>query len=472
MVINKKPKKMWALPLAVCLLGCEDFLTGDMLDSNPNKVDDVDQISVESLFVGSQVTMYGFMEGYINRLVTMFMQQLGGQLYSHADDYNCAPLDWRIDDRWSDMYGTGGLVDLRTIQIRAREQEKFVLLGIAQMWEALVFSTAADLWGDLPYSQAVDSRYPEPVFDTQKSVHDAVLLLIDKAIINLEKGQDFSRLNDFTFDGDTEKWIRCAKSLKARIHLNWAEVDGSLAYQEALSLAQGGILDQSGDGDWKPLHREGSDNEESVWFQFFQENQFVMGAGHLLVDLLKKDSDSRLGVYFDPSSAFNDTVVGIAPGGQVPPYASQLNPNTVGSENWSVEWLSWHENQFIIAECQYNLGNAQAAIETLNSTLAVLEGRWQMFDSTFVLPRYSNISGSEIIASIMNEKYKALFLNMQTLSDWRRTGYPEFIDRNGNSTTCDGGVPRRLLYPELEKKTNSNAPEGDSIFDRVENDPF
>ena len=31
-----------------------------------------------------------------------------------------------------------------------KEQEKFVLLGIAQMLEALVFSTAADLWGDLP----------------------------------------------------------------------------------------------------------------------------------------------------------------------------------------------------------------------------------------------------------------------------------------------------------------------------------
>ena len=42
--------------------GCEDFLTGDNLDSNPNKVDDVDQVSVEALFVGSQVTMYGVME--------------------------------------------------------------------------------------------------------------------------------------------------------------------------------------------------------------------------------------------------------------------------------------------------------------------------------------------------------------------------------------------------------------------------
>ena len=252
------------------LLGCEGFLTGDLLDSNPNKVDDVDQISVESLFVGSQVTMYGFMEGYVNRLVTMFMQQLSGQLYSYADDYNCAPLDWRLDNRWSDLYGTGGLVDLRTIQNRAREQEKFVLLGVAQMWEALVFSTAADLWGDLPYSQAIDSRYPQPVFDSQKKIHDDVLSLIDRSIANLEKGQDFSALNDFTFDGDTEKWIRCARTLKARIRLNWAEVDGDVAYQEALVLAESGILDQSGSGDWKPLHRSGSNNEESVWFQFFE----------------------------------------------------------------------------------------------------------------------------------------------------------------------------------------------------------
>ena len=71
-----------------------------------------------------------------------------------------------------------------------------------------------------------------------------------------------------------------------------------------------------------------------------------------------------------------------------------------------------------------------------------------------------------------DEKYKALFLNMQVFSDWRRTGYPKFEDRNGASTVCDAGVPRRLPYPELEKKTNQNAPEGDSVFERVQNDPF
>ena len=75
--------KMIILFFCLCLVpGCEDFLTGENLDSNPNKVDDVDQVSVEALFVGSQVTLYGVMEGYLSRLVTMFMQQLGGQLYS------------------------------------------------------------------------------------------------------------------------------------------------------------------------------------------------------------------------------------------------------------------------------------------------------------------------------------------------------------------------------------------------------
>ena len=71
----------------------------------------------------------------------------------------------------------------------------------------------------------------------------------------------------------------------------------------------------------------------------------------------------------------------------------------------------------------------------------------------------------------MNEKYKAMFLNIQTWSDWRRTGYPNFIDSNGQSTACSGGTPRRLLYPEKEKSTNPNFPSNDSIYDRLQNDP-
>ena len=125
----------------------------------------------------------------------------------------------------------------------------------------------------------------------------------------------------------------------------------------------------------------------------------------------------------------------------------------------------------VIAECQFKLGLEDDALSTLNNILSTLESRWQAYEPSCQLPRYNNIGGEQLFSAIMNEKYKAMFLNMQTISDWRRTGYPLFIDNNNNSTECVTGIPRRLPYPDLEKKSNSNVPPGDSIYDRVENDP-
>ena len=64
--------------LATLFTSCEDFLSGPLLDQNPNEVDDVSIVSPEALLVGSQVTMYGVMEGYLNRAVSMVMQQMSG----------------------------------------------------------------------------------------------------------------------------------------------------------------------------------------------------------------------------------------------------------------------------------------------------------------------------------------------------------------------------------------------------------
>ena len=88
-------------------MGCEDFLTGDLLDNDPNKVDDVSIISIESLLVGSQVSMYGVMEAYLNRMVTMVMQQMAGQKLEYYSDYNCsfeANYD-QIHNVFSNHYG-------------------------------------------------------------------------------------------------------------------------------------------------------------------------------------------------------------------------------------------------------------------------------------------------------------------------------------------------------------------------------
>ena len=466
--------KFIALFSVVLFFGCEDFLTGPLLDQNPNEVDDVSVVSAEALLVGTQVTMYGVMEGYLNRAVSMVMQQMSGLQTDYYRDYNCDPIDINTNGRWTAMYGTGGLVDMKTTQKVAKEQEKYILLAISQMWEALVFSTAADIWGDIPYSQAANPNYPEPKFDNQRDVHLSMLSLIDSAISNFEKGQvyAFPPDHDFTFNSDTEKWINAAHTLKSRIYLNWSEVESGY-YELALQEAEQGITDQTGLGDWKALHGA-SISERSVWFQFFLSNPDYMGAGKLLVDMLNRDNDSRLGIYFLANGTTD--IVGVSPADSSGS-ASMLNVVGHFGMSWKPEFVSWYENSFIIAECHYKLNNEEMALQTLNDALEGIEARWSSLGySNTSIPRYSGVSGDSLLQAIMNEKYKALFLNIQSWSDWRRTEYPQFIDNNGNSTECGGsengqGVPRRLLYPEKEKSTNPNCPQSDNIYERLENDP-
>ena len=420
--------------LTSLFISCEDFLSGPLLDQNPNEVDDVSVVSPEALLVGSQVTMYGVMEGYLNRAVSMVMQQMSGLQTDYYRDYNCEPIDVNTNGRWTAMYGTGGLIDMNTTQRVANEQEKFILLAISQMWEALIFSTAADLWGKIPYSQAANSEFSQPKFDTQQEVHFAILDLIDEAIENFEKGQVFAlpTAYDFSFGANTEKWIAAAHTLKSRIYLNWAETNNEY-YQLALQEAELGIVDMSGQGDWKALH-SAAIAERSVWFQFILSNTDYMGAGKLLVDMLERDNDSRSSIYFLNSSS--DGIVGVSPGDSVQ-NASMLNITGHFGMNWSPEFLSWYENNFILAECHFNLGNQDQALTILNETLNGIEQRWRSLGyANATIPRYDDISNNDLLEAIMNEKYKALFLNIQTWSDWRRTGYPKFTDSRNNSTEC------------------------------------
>ena len=74
--------------MGMFFFSCENFLTGPLLDQNPNEVDDVTVVSPEALLVGTQVTMYGVMEGYLNRAVSMVMQQMSGLQTDYYRDYN------------------------------------------------------------------------------------------------------------------------------------------------------------------------------------------------------------------------------------------------------------------------------------------------------------------------------------------------------------------------------------------------
>ena len=57
--------------------------------------------------------------------------------------------------------------------------------GVAKVLEAWYVGLAADVWGDVPYSQAVDSTVPTPALDPQEQVYAALQTKLDEAIASM-----------------------------------------------------------------------------------------------------------------------------------------------------------------------------------------------------------------------------------------------------------------------------------------------
>src|SRR5262249_1209062 len=141
------------------------------------------------------------------------------------------------------FYGGGGLLDLRTIQTRALAGGDSLFWGTAAVLEAYAMGTVADIWGDVPYSQAANPKFPTPTPDPPQAVFAAIQAKLDSAIKFLaatgprNKGPGD---NDLVYAGDPALWTALAHTLRARYYLHVARRDPT-AYAKALAEAQNGI---------------------------------------------------------------------------------------------------------------------------------------------------------------------------------------------------------------------------------------
>jgi hypothetical protein len=122
--------------------------------------------------------------------------------------------------------------------------------------------------------------------------------------------------------------------------------------------------------------------------------------------------------------------------------------------------VSCAETYFIIAEAQYRLGATAAAQTALAAGVACQEALWGID-----IPVNTTLTGSALYNEIMTQKYIALFLNIETYNDYKRTCLPAITP-----ITSDG-VPGRLLYGRTERQTNPNIPAPDLQPARNDNDP-
>jgi len=511
-----------SLGLLLGTAGCNTFLTGDKLSNNPNLPT---AASIQQLFVGVQAGQFAFEEGTVAMMMCewvqacsaangRFVQQAGQYVFGEGSNIGANGGDW------ISVYDGGGLVDIKQIEADATTTGDSTYLGIAKIWEAFTMGTASDMWGDIPYSQAVGTT-TAPQLDQRFTILANIQTVLDQAIAELTNGAGAGPgTADLVFHGSRAKWIAAAWTLKARYFMHTAESLGVPAYNNALAAAANGIADATGAGDFASFHTSAT-SERNMWTQFQTSSGFGtdLEAGKALVDIMNARRDPRRAQYFcktvnaawqsahkyslgqqilDPNNAIeviSAVTLDSLSGATQPTFATTAGATTTDNHvTWTnagppyggddfntpppagsvssfsclpprfqattrIPYASYVENELILAEALNQTGNDASALTHLNKVRTFVNanfGRPAPAGSDS-LPTLAGITGAALLDSIMIEKYVSLFQNMESMSDYRRTCIPNI--RPSHNTQGFTKVPGRLFYPQNERNVNPNIPD-------------
>lgn len=427
------------IPVAALALvsatGCKDFLTGGELTTDPNRPT---TSTARQLFVGVQTNLWAYLASDPVRTTEIWAQHLTGVQGQYLLTQQYSNSENTTNGFNQGLYTGGGLVDIRKAQDIASASGDSLFVGTLQVQEALLMSTAADLFGDVVYSHALTNE-PNPPLDNQLEVYAALETKLDSAIVNLAATGPTNvgpGVADLSYGGDPQKWIKLAHTLKARIYMHTAEVDNT-AYAKALTEAPLGLTSNSDDF---VATFSGASNEQNFWYQFFQvQRANYIRPNPTFVTLLQSRNDPRRNVYFDASaSTLSDAL--LAP--------DHTQPLVLAKENL----LNW-------AEAAYRTGATSVALTELNAERAL----WTAQGVTLAPV---SASGTDLLREILLERYIALFQTSEPWNQYKRTCFPNLVP-----VVPGGRIPARLFYDTAERQTNTSIPTADAQPTRNRNDP-
>ena len=414
-------------------LGCNDFLTSDEAARDPNRPNEA---TANQLWVGVQTNLWAYNASDPVRIAELWAQHAVGGLGQYASYYNYGVSESTTNGFYGGVFIGGGLVDIREIQRLTQESGDSLFYGIAQVAEANLIGTAADLFGDIVYSQALQgNEVANPPLDEQLAVYDAVQAKLDSAIVMMA-ATGVTNVGpasaDLAFGGDPAQWTKLAYTLKARYYLHTAEVRPE-AYASALEAARNGMT-EAGDAWIAPF--SGGANEQNFWYLFAVVNRAdYWTPDPAFVALLESRGDPRRDDYFNEDG-------------------TQLSDERL-APNYVQPLVTANENLLIQAEAAARTNLPGEALDALNAERALVG-----------LPALVGLTGNVLLREILTEKYIATFQTLEAWNDYKRTCFPNL------APVVDGRtIPARLYYDTAERQTNSSIPEPALQPVRNDNDP-
>lgn len=447
-------KKLFAIILgtAVLFTSCKKWVSGH--EVSPNAPGEANPALLNS---ACQLAIFATYGGSLSRTTSMWAQHSEGVSNQSLDQGAYIIDEGDVENEWGVIY-QGGLKNMRLLEKTAGDGNP-AYQGMAKVMSALMLGVATDMWGDIPWTEALqgeDGNYSAK-YDSQESIIAAIQTMLDEAVVLLDKPDNalMPGSDDFIYGGDAGKWKALAYAIKARYAMRVSNRDANwhtkaLDYVSKAKAA--GFTSSAADANC--IFGTNS-NEYNQWYAFTQvERGGYMLAGAKLVDLMNSINDPRVGYYFSTNDSGkykgaplgSQAVTNISDFGSY--YASQSSVTPIATY---VELL------FIEAEAQFAAGNKAAAATAHNDAIQahveLVTG--SAAPAAYVAAQASETAGTITLEKILTHKYVSGFSMIEPYNDWRRTGVPTLTP---SPLASISGIARRYPYSLDERLYNSKFP--------------
>ncbi|MEO1450708.1 MAG: SusD/RagB family nutrient-binding outer membrane lipoprotein, partial [Bacteroidota bacterium] len=339
--------------------------------------------------------------------------------------------------------------------------------GAAITLRAWMLATLTEMWGDVPYTQALKGKDGEflPAYDKQEDLYPIILADLEKAADLSAQGGNMS--GDILFDGNTDQWVKLANSLRIRylmrLENKWSEM-GIKGGDQIQALVNEGNIFQDNTDNGAVSYLAGTNRWplNTARIGSFDEKRMSQTIETVLKDL----DDPRMEVLFrQVDNPDSDEFIGV-PNGLSEDAASNFNggannQSRLGTrfreEPAAVEMVIMHyaELQFILAEAaQKGYISGDAATFYQNGVVANMNYLGLMDTEAYLANPKVALTGDEL-EKIATQKWLSLFLvGLEAWFDYRRTGLPALTP--GPNAVLDE-LPMRIQYPGGEQVLNADA---------------
>ena len=442
---------------SILLLSCSEDVMQDINKNVNNPTNVASKLIVTDVINNTSFNVTGADLALYASVYVEYNVGIWNQMYNAEIRTGEPSSSTTYNNTWGSIYNN--LLNLRTIINKCSpdgdEPDNNVTLGIAQVLSAYNLAILTDMFGDVPWNEALQPGIVwAPALDKQEKVYEEINKFLTEGIANLEKPSTIAALGtqDPIFAGKAASWIKFAYGLKARYTMRLSKVKPD--YDGVIAAAGKSFTKSSEEAKFK------TGTIKNPFYKFFTDRDYF-GASQSLHEKLIARSDPRDGKYFKAYPGVSS--LEFAPNGKPDQVQGKYGISALSIATAPIYLMSYHELEFLLAEAYARKGGAsltsakdhlKKAIEAsfLKSGLTAADAT--AYYTATVEPKLT--SDAEALKEIMIQKYIGLYEgeSLETYNDIRRLramGHSDFIQLSNTLK-----FPVRYTYGADDVTTNSN----------------